>query len=411
MAGQVAKRNATVNSRRRFQSGSLFKRGKRKKVWVGRWWEPTLKPYGTLGHIRRSEVLGPVAEIPRRQAQILLSQRLQSINQGTFRPKSQVTFREFVLDQFEPTMLPTLKYSTQRNYRHMFRRHLLPALGHRRLCDIQRVQLQRFIIEKLQQDFSWQTAAHIKNTLSKVLGVAVTWGYIEDNPARGIKLPPRQLKRERKFLTPEQVQRLFAALPEPGRTIVLVAVLSGLRIGEILALRWKRMDLLSGVIRIRESVYEGRFSTPKTASSRRDLPMAENLKQALITHRSRVRNGGPEDLVFGTKRGTALRSKNLQRRVLLPACDKARIPRIGWHAFRHTHATLLSMLGESLKTAQAQLGHSSLQTTLEVYTHPIPETQRAAVERLEHLLMDPNGPKFGIATSEGSGKGSMKSGG
>ncbi len=90
--------------------------------------------------------------------------------------------------------------------------------------------------------------------------------------------------------------------------------------------------------------------------------------------------------------------------MLWPGCDKAQIPHIGWHAFRHTHATLLSMLGESLKTAQAQLGHSSLQTTLEVYTHPIPETQRAAVERLEHLLMDPKGPKFGIATSEGSGK-------
>ena len=108
-------------------------------------------------------------------------------------------------------------------------------------------------------------------------------------------------------------------------------------------------------------------------------------------------------LVFCTGRGTAFSSKNLQRRVLWPGCDKAQIPRIGWHAFRHTHATLLSMLGESLKTAQAQLGHSGLQTTLEVYTHPIPETQRAAVERLEHLLMDPNGPKFPTSTVDGSG--------
>ncbi len=136
--------------------------------------------------------------------------------------------------------------------------------------------------------------------------------------------------------------------------------------------------------------------------------MGEALKQALINHRSRVGNVGPDDLVFATRRGTALSSKNLQRRMLIPACDAAEIPRVGWHAFRHSHATFLSMLGESLKTAQAQLGHSNLQTTLEVYTHSIPETQRAAVERLEHLLlegrMDPNGPKFGIAVNEGSGK-------
>ena len=115
------------------------------------------------------------------------------------------------------------------------------------MCDIQRAQLQRLIIEKLQQDFFWQTATHLKNTLSKVLGVAVAWGYIEDNPERGLKLPPRQLKRERKFLTPEQFQRLFAALPEPGRTIVLVALLSGLRTGELLALRWKYLELLAGM--------------------------------------------------------------------------------------------------------------------------------------------------------------------
>ncbi len=394
-----------MNSRRRFQSGSLFKRGKRKKVWVGRWWEPTLKPDGTLGHIRRSEVLGPVAEIPRRQAQILLSQRLRSINQGPVQPKSQVTFRQFTLEQFEPAILMTLKYSTQRNYRHLLRRHLLPVLGDRRLCDIQKVDLQRLVIEKLHQGFAWKTVAHIKNTLSKVLTVAVSWGYLEDNPARGLKLPPPELKRERRYLTPQQAQKLLAVLAEPGRTIVLVAILSGLRIGEILALRWKYLDLLAGIIRVRESVYEGRFGTPKTASSKRDLPMGDGLKHAFLVHRGRGEEVASESLVFCTRKGTAFNSKNLQQRVLWPACDKAGISRIGWHSFRHTHATLLSMLGESLKTAQAQLGHSSLQTTLEVYTHAIPETQRTAVERLEHLLlkgrMDPNGPKFRVGNDEG----------
>ncbi|MFB3127913.1 MAG: tyrosine-type recombinase/integrase [Candidatus Acidiferrales bacterium] len=241
-----------------------------------------------------------------------------------------------------------------------------------------------------------------------MFGVAVSWNYLEDNPARGVKLPPRQLRRERQFLTPDQVRWLLGVLPEPMKTMVLVAVLSGLRVGEVLALRWKHLDLLRGTIHVRESVYEGRFSPPKTVSSRRSVPMSRVLKQVLLAHRSRLQRVAPDDLVFATKRGTAFSSKNLHRRVLLPGCDTAGVPRVGWHAFRHTHATLLSELGESIKTAQAQLGHSSLQTTLEVYTHAVPETQRAAVERLEHLLLggqlDPNGPKFPVLEEAGSGR-------
>ena len=126
---QVARKEATVNSRRRFQSGSLFKRGRRRKVWVARWWEEILRSDGTLGRIRRSEVLGLVAEIPtRRGARKLLEQRLKAINEGMYRPQSQVTFREFALDQFEPTILPTLKHSTQRNYRYFNPSPLLACL-------------------------------------------------------------------------------------------------------------------------------------------------------------------------------------------------------------------------------------------------------------------------------------------
>lgn len=393
-------------SRRRFQSGSLFKRGKRRKVWVGRYWEPSLRPDGTIGHVRRAVVLGTVAEIPtRRQAQVLLDQRLQAINQGTFRPQSQITFREFALEQFEPAILPTLKYSSQRNYRHLIRRHLLPAFGDQRLCEIQRVQLQKFVIDKFHQGLSWQTAAHLKNTLSKIIGVAVSWGYLVDNPARGVKLPHRQLNCEPRYLTPDQVRRLLAVLPEPVGTIALVAVVTGMRVGEILALRWKHLDLLRGTIRVRESVYEGRFDSPKTHSSIGDMPMSEILKQALLVHRTRCSDSGSESLVFATKRGTPYSYKNLHRRVLSPACEAAGILPIGWRAFRHTHATLLSELGESAKTTQAQLRHSSVQTTLGVYTHAVPETQRVAVERLQHLLsegqLDSNGPKFSASPEGG----------
>ncbi len=91
-------------------------------------------------------------------------------------------------------------------------------------------------------------------------------------------------------------------------------------------------------------------------------------------------------LVFRTSKGTPLNAKNLYNRQLAPACDAITEPRVSFHSFRHTHATLLGDVGGSLKTAQSLLGHSDLKTTLAVYTHAIPDSQRQAVERVSGVL-------------------------
>jgi len=105
--------------------------------------------------------------------------------------------------------------------------------------------------------------------------------------------------------------------------------------------------------------------------------------------------------VFTSRNGTPMNPKNLLRRVLQPACRKLNLPVISWHSFRHTHATLLGEVGESLRTAQAILGHSDLKTTLNVYTHAIPESQRRAVNKVAGLLF-PSVPQFSAGTENGS---------
>ena len=90
--------------------------------------------------------------------------------------------------------------------------------------------------------------------------------------------------------------------------------------------------------------------------------------------------------MFRTFKGTPPSAKNLYNRELAPACDQIGQPRVSWHSFRHTHATLLGDTGGSLKTAQALLGHSDLETTLNLYTHAIPDSQRTAVERVAGVL-------------------------
>jgi integrase len=154
------------------------------------------------------------------------------------------------------------------------------------------------------------------------------------------------------------------------------------------------VDLEKSVLDVRESVYKGHFSTPKTRSSYRKIPLSSQALQLLRDRRAKQPDAKPEDLVFASRKGTPLRPDNVLKRILRPACSRLDLPRIGWHTFRHTHATLLNELGENPKTAQAILGHSDLGTTMGTYTHPIPATMIQAEEKLSRLLSDSNGPKL-----------------
>jgi integrase-like protein len=164
-------------ARRGFQQGSLFRRGTRRKVWVARWWEDVIQADGTLDRLRRSEVIGTVAEFPtRRLAMQAMSQRLGTINTGKARPQSVRTFGSFVKDDWTPVVLPTLKYATQKHYRYMLDVHLIPSFGQRQLRELTREELQSFLSRKLKGGLSWETVHHFKCGLSKILGAAEEWG-------------------------------------------------------------------------------------------------------------------------------------------------------------------------------------------------------------------------------------------
>lgn len=392
----IGEKEEITMARRRYQTGSLLIRGKKQKKYVLRYYEPVLLLEGKVGTSRRSVVLGTVSEIgSKKQAREMAAAVLRRLNLGHHRPQSVRTLTEFANQDWAPTVLPTLKYSTQRNYSYLLDGHILPALGERRLCDLTREEMQAFLTKKLKAGLAWETVAHLKHVMSKLLGAAIEWGYATENIATLTKLPRRQPGPPRPFLTEDQVRRLLAAIGEPGRTIVLTLLLTGCRIGEVLALRWKHVDLERRILHIREAVYQGHFGLPKTPDSIGDLPLGPEVAAALGHHKeSSGENVHAESLVFATQKGTPLDTHNLLWRVLYPACDRAEVPRISWHSLRHTHATLLHAQGESMKTIQAQLRHSSVRITAEVYTHVIPKQQRDAVERLERLIVRDFGPNW-----------------
>jgi integrase len=386
--------------RRCFQTGCLFKRGKRRKSWVARWRESVIEPNGTTKRVLRSQVLGLVNELSEREAHNRVGVLLRPINEGKYRPEATMTFGQFLNECWEPAVVPHLKPTSVRYYGKQIQRHLLPTFGGVRIKDITKAEVQRFLGQKRKQGLSGSSVHGMRTALGKVLQAAVDWGYLDQNPARGIRLGDRTPVQERAYLLPDQLSPLLNSLSEPCRTLVVIAVLTGLRIGELLALRWKHVDFIHGAIHVRENVYEGHFGSPKTKSSRRDVPMSRPVSEAFLAQRSVLAGKDPDALIFTCRNRTPLNPKNLLRRVLQPACRKLGLPVIGWHSFRHTHATLLGEVGESLRTAQAILGHSDLRTTLNVYTHAIPESQKRAVDKVACLVF-PNVPKFSADPENG----------
>jgi integrase len=287
-------------ARRGFQQGSLFQRGTRKKVWVARWREDVIQTDGTIRRVRVSQEIGPVAQFPsRRLAMQVLSLKLASINNGTAKPQSIRTFASFVAEDWAPVVLPTLKYATQKHYRYMLDVHLIPAFGKTQLRDITREELQLFLSRKLAGGLSWETVHHFKCGLSKILGAAEEWGYITENLAQKTKLPRRQYGPERVVLTAAQIRDLAALLDEPTRSIMLLLVLTGLRVGEMLALRWGNIDVKARMLRVCETVYEGHFDRPKTKRSVRTIPIGKETAEILV--RVCPALAEPTALVFATR--------------------------------------------------------------------------------------------------------------
>jgi integrase len=345
-----------------------------------------LQADGLVKRIQRAETVGLVRNITRQIARSVLNQRLEAENHNQRRPQAIRPFAEFVREEWRPNAALAVKKSTMKFYNFQLEKHILPVFGSCSLSEVNRAQIESLLSKLRQKGHASGTLRGVRTTFSTVLQSAVDRGYLDGNAAHGIRIRTTGVKPEARFYTPAQVRMLLIELSEPCRTVVTVAVLTGMRIGEILALRWKRVDLARNTLEVAETYSEGEFGTPKTRSSHRVLPISGNLRAVFEAHRSGQSHSGPEDLLFTTLRGTPLSSKNLYNRELAPACDRIRQPRVSWHSFRHTHATLLTEVGESIKTAQALLGHSDLGTTLNTYAHVIPDSQRRAVERVAGVL-------------------------
>jgi integrase len=236
-----------------------------------------------------------------------------------------------------------LKFATQKHYRYMLDVHLIPAFGKSQLRDLTREDLRGFLGRKINSGLSWETVHHFKCGLSKILGAAEEWGCVTENVALKTKLPRRQHGAERIVLTPVQVQMLAEALREPVRSFTLLLVLTGLRVGGLLALRWGNVDSKAQLLRVAETVYDGHFDKPKMKRGMRTIPIGAETAEILAALRPATVDA--RSLIFAKSDQTPLDRWNLLRKHLKPAAEKLGLSGVTWHLLRHSHVTRPQVFG------------------------------------------------------------------
>lgn len=368
-------------TRKRFQKGFVRLRGKHDPYWEGFYREDIQQGDDKIIRKRRSKNLGRLAELPTKKLALRkLSEIVTELNALDYRPRSVITVRDFVEDKYRKLVLPVRKPTTQHGYGVVLDRHVLPEIGDRQLVEVTTEDVQTLINRKVADGLSYNSVKNIRTVLSAVFTAAVKYGYRKQNPARQTELPPEPVRALPPLPSEEELQRLMDALPEPYSTMVLLVCVSGVRIGELLALRWRAVDWKRKCLWVVEAVNRGSFHSPKTHRSLRPILLAEEDLKRLAEFRRRTPNASEDDWLFPNRSGTGPIRADKALAKLQAAARKAKIPPVTWHLLRHWHTTVLHEEGVSLKAVQERLGHADVKTTMKHYVHLSEELARGAAE-------------------------------
>jgi integrase len=248
---------------------------------------------------------------------------------------------------------------------------------------------EKFIITRQARGMKIGTLRKILVTMGQILSFAVRHKYLDHNPLIGAERPRKQDSEKEKevtILSPLQIQELLESVNDPKfRALLIMAIMTGARQGELLGLKWSDIDWEEKQITIQRTFNFGKFFDPKTSASRRKV----DLSPLVIKELRKWKLACPStelDLIFPNDAGKPMNNKNMLKRHFYPALKATGLPRVRFHDLRHTYASLLIHQGENIKYIQTQLGHSSPTVTLNIYTHLMKPTNQEAACRLEDTV-------------------------
>lgn len=364
---------------RRYQQGCLYRESRNAgpDVWVFRWRD---------GAVNRKERVGTVEQYPTKSAARKASELLRAnINREARSPR---TIAELVTHYSEHE-LPTKTPYTADVYTGYLKTNILPQWSDRSLSDVKAVAVEAWLKTLT---LAPGTKAKLRNLMHALYNHAMRWEFFGSNP---ITLVRQSAKRTRvpQVLTVEEIGRLLGELSNPWRTAVYVAVTTGLRVSELLALKWADVDFAAGEVCLSRGVVRQYVGQMKTEASRKPIPLDEGLADVLTAWRGCSPYNQDGDFIFGSpdKNGSQPYWPNAAMEDhIRPAAIRAGIgKRIGWHTLRHTFGTLVKSQGADVATTQALLRHANVSITMDRYVQAVTPAKREAQSRIVRSIPFP----------------------
>jgi len=373
--------------RTRYQHGTieLKERARGPAIWQFRWRDRTGK--------RMSEDIGTTIEYKTRSAVDRCSKvAYLRMKVNTDQPAEPDEKFGVVLERYVQEEIPK-RFSTQHAYLSYINNHIRPKWGEFPLTQVKplavRDWLKAILDKKNKRPLANKTRGHIKGIMHRIFDCAMLWEYLppDRNPMSLVRIEGSSKRRKKpRVLTPEEFSVLVARVNrEPCRTMVILALCTGVRCSELVALKWSDFDWENLSVYIRRAIVAGRVDDVKTEYSEAPLPLDPALAEVILEWRRRTEFSAESDFVFaspymaGEKPYTPW---NMQHNHLSPAAIKAGLGPIGWHTLRHTYRAWLGDNGEALTVQKELMRHASIQTTLNTYGGGMMDSMREAHGRV-----------------------------
>jgi integrase len=339
----------------------------------------------------------------KREAQAELVRLKAAADRGDYVDPAKTTLTEF-LDKWETWAATQVSAKTLERYRELAAHHVRPHLGASRIQKLKTADFAE-LYGRLQKPKSEngaglapRTVGHVHRLLHRVFGSAVKWSVVVANPV-AVAEPPRVPRTEIEILEPGEIRTVLQALR--GRPLYPVAVIgltTGMRRGEITALRWGDVDFAGGRIRVERSLEQTNaglaFKSPKTKAGRRSISIPPSIVTELRDHWRRqgelrlalgIGKAGPDDLVFAREDGSPWPPDSLTT-AWQKTLASLKLPKVTLHSLRHTHVSQLIASGLDVVTVSRRIGHSNPTVTLGVYSHLFGNTDERAAAAVETAL-------------------------